>query len=224
MVGVSVPPMPADLVLPCLIRHATPITPIPKASPSRWCYGRSDWPASAADTRAAAVAWVQAHCAARTSPPCRALQLRCSTLQRCELLAQEIQAQGAHFGIHFALKKDPRLREIDFGRWEGRLWQDVPRAALEAWAADFANHPLGDTGQTVRAWLGDVLAALQDSGWASSSASDTQAVDDVWITHAGVIRAVRWWQSVGCPTVVPPHMAAGDWPVHAPSYGHWVGV
>ena len=30
---------------------------------------------------------------------------------------------------------DERLLELDFGVWEGRDWDDVPRAALDRWAA-----------------------------------------------------------------------------------------
>ena len=31
---------------------------------------------------------------------------------------------------------EARLRELDFGAWEGLAWSDIPRAALDAWAAD----------------------------------------------------------------------------------------
>ena len=34
------------------------------------------------------------------------------------------------------LRTDARLLELDFGTWEGMRWNDVPRAALDLWAAD----------------------------------------------------------------------------------------
>ncbi len=46
---------------------------------------------------------------------------------------------------------DERLLELDFGAWEGRLWEEVPRPALDAWAADpwrFAP-PGGETGASL---------------------------------------------------------------------------
>jgi len=42
---------------------------------------------------------------------------------------------------------DPRLRELDFGTWEGRLWRELAEqdgAALSAWLRDpYANAPSG---------------------------------------------------------------------------------
>lgn len=43
---------------------------------------------------------------------------------------------------------DARLLELDFGAWEGLAWNDVPREALDEWAADpyaFAP-PCGESG------------------------------------------------------------------------------
>lgn len=46
---------------------------------------------------------------------------------------------------------DDRLRELDFGAWEGKAWDDVPRDALDRWAADphgFAP-PGGESGEAL---------------------------------------------------------------------------
>lgn len=214
--------------LPSMMRHALPLVPTAlkpisdppshaPAPPSHWCYGRSDWPACPTHTRTAAERWQEAHCQRDGFPHHRPLRIRCSPLQRCELLTQSFK----DLGLSFVLKIDVRLAEIDFGEWEGRLWQDLPHTELDAWAADFAHHRLGRTGQSVRAWLHTLIPALQDSGWASS---DLHAADDLWITHAGVIRAAQWWWQAGCPSHVPDTLSADAWPKTAPAYGHWAGV
>lgn len=57
-----------------------------------------------------------------------------SPSRRCRELAERI---AERLGI--PLSADPRLMELDFGDWEGKPWNDVPRADLDRWAAD----PLG---------------------------------------------------------------------------------
>ena len=49
-----------------------------------------------------------------------------SPAARCRLVAE---ALGDH-------RVESRLQELDFGAWDGQLWDDVPRHALDAWAAD----------------------------------------------------------------------------------------
>ncbi len=49
-----------------------------------------------------------------------------SPARRCRLVAE---ALGRH-------RIDDRLQELDFGVWEGLSWDEVPRAGLDAWAAD----------------------------------------------------------------------------------------
>ena len=63
---------------------------------------------------------------------------------------------------------DPRLQELDFGAWEGIDWDSVPRASLDAWAAnpiDFAP-PGGESGNAllarVRAVHQAIVATRQD--------------------------------------------------------------
>jgi alpha-ribazole phosphatase len=105
---------------------------------------------------------------------------------------------------------DACLAEFDFGTWEGRRWDDVPRAELDAWAADFA-HARPGGGESVAALLARVRSALH-------RAMATRASDGVWITHAGVIRAVHYTLRVGGQGL--PHDGQ-DWPAHAPDCGEW---
>ena len=43
---------------------------------------------------------------------------------------------------------DPRLAEIDFGRWEGRSWDHIPRDDIDPWAAGTEDHAPG--GESLR--------------------------------------------------------------------------
>lgn len=56
-----------------------------------------------------------------------------SPLQRCQKLAE-------HLAQHGELRSDDRLMEKHFGSWEGKSWDDIPRAELDAWAADVMGH------------------------------------------------------------------------------------
>ena len=100
----------------------------PAAGPTLWlllhapvlaapglCYGRTDLPADPAATRRAA------ETLAKQLP--RRTVVRTSPLQRCELLALDLQARRPDL----ALKTDARLAEMDFGAWEGQPWGHIPR-------------------------------------------------------------------------------------------------
>lgn len=100
-----------------------------------------------------------------------------SPLSRCRRLAERI---GAARGL--VPEVDERLREMDFGRWEGLPWEAVPRTELDAWAADFLDaRPHG--GESVRMVSERVRSALADyrRGGVSHAA----------VTHAGVIKVAR---------------------------------
>ena len=49
-----------------------------------------------------------------------------SPARRCRAVAEAV---GPH-------RVDARLAELDFGAWEGRLWDEVPRTALDEWSAN----------------------------------------------------------------------------------------
>ena len=178
-----------------LVRHAAPLV-----APGT-CYGALDVPADAQATRAAAERLATA------LPP--GARVAHSTLQRCELLAHDLQALRPD--LTFA--PDARLREMDFGRWEGLTWNAIGKSAIDAWVAGFATHATGG-GESLAHMLHRVAAALQT---AREWRNDQGTMDVVWITHAGVARCVAWLQERG-ESALP---RSEDWPVVAPGWGEW---
>lgn len=171
-----------------LVRHAE------VAAPTGLCYGRSDLPAEPAATARAA-----ARLAAELP---KGLAVRASPLQRCELLAQSL----CRLRPDLTLQIDTRLREMDFGAWEGRSWADIARADFDAWLADFADARPAGNGECVRELMARVAAAWD--GWRASGH------DAVWITHAGVVRAALL---LARGLRQPP--SAADWPAEAVPHG-----
>lgn len=178
-----------------LVRHAAPLV-----APGT-CYGALDVPADAQTTRAAAERLSTA------LPP--GARVAHSTLQRCELLAHDLQALRPDL----TFTPDARLREMDFGRWEGQTWDAIGKSAIDIWVAGFATHAPGG-GESLAHMLHRVAAALQTAReWRTEQA----AKDVVWITHAGVARCVAWLQEGG-ESALP---RSEDWPVAAPGWGDW---
>ncbi len=99
-----------------------------------------------------------------------------SPLRRARQLAERIAKRRK-----LALNIDPRVREMDFAAWEGRAWSAIPRAELDAWAADFLDaRPHG--GESVRMLKRRCREAIEDYAG--------RAGDTLVVCHAGVVRAV----------------------------------
>ena len=178
-----------------LVRHAAPLV-----APGT-CYGALDVPADAQATRAAAERLSTA------LPP--GARVAHSTLQRCELLAYELQALRPDL----TFTPDARLREMDFGRWEGQTWDAIGKSAIDTWVTGFATHAPGG-GESLAHMLHRVAAALQTArDWRTNQGT----MDVVWITHAGVARCVAWLQERG-ESAQP---RSENWPVAAPGWGEW---
>ena len=182
-----------------LVRHAQPLV-----APGV-CYGALDVAADAAATRVAAQRLAAAL-------PLRAWVFH-SPLQRCELLALDLQALRPDL----ASKPDNRLREMDFGNWEGRTWADIGKPAIDAWTAAFATHAPGG-GESLRAVLARVSAAFQA---AQQLTAERATHDVVWITHAGVARCVAWLQRAQEQRSEAAMPRPEEWPVAAPAWGEW---
>lgn len=179
-----------------LVRHAQPLIA------SGICYGASDIPADAAATLDAAQAL-----AAQLPPAAGACRIILSPLQRCTALAQQLHRLRPDCPL---LPPDARLAEMNFGQWEGVAWSDIPQPALQAWTDDFGNYRFGGV-ESTNLVLARVAAAL-----AEHRCSATEGQDIIWITHAGVIRAVSLLLQ-GITQVTE----ASQWPVEAPGFGQW---
>lgn len=110
-----------------------------------------------------------------------------SPLRRCADVGRWLRRSG------WAHRIDARLVELDFGAWEGRRWDDIARADIDAWCADFANYRPGG-GEPLNALLARVAT------WTAGEAA-------IVVGHAGWIQAQRWRRDHGdrMPT-------AAEWP------------
>ena len=184
--------MPAETGLPSLwlVRHAQPLVDF------GLCYGALDVPADPKATRDTALAL------ARCLPA--GVKVTTSPLQRCEHLAKFLS--GLRPDLIY--KIDTRLAEMDFGCFEGQRWDSISLQAYDDWTADFWQHRFGGVES-----VADVMTRVA-SVWDEAVISGQ---DQVWVTHAGVIRAATLL-SHGVRRVEQ----AQQWPEAAPAFGQWV--
>lgn len=90
---------------------------------------------------------------------------------RCQRLAETL-------GVPFRL--DARLRELNFGAWEGRTWAELDSPAARHWGENWqtAAPPQGESLPELLHRLRAFLAELDDT-------------DALLVTHAGPIRALH---------------------------------
>ncbi|WP_200385754.1 histidine phosphatase family protein [Rhodocyclus tenuis] len=194
-----------------LIRHARPLI-----EPGV-CYGRLDVAADAAETQAAAtrLAGVFAAqggggseggggCGVSHAASGSALRIVASPARRCRPLADGVAA-----ALGVTTHYDERLLEKSFGDWEGRRWNDIDAALIDAWAADLEHFvpPAGAgadgdhlPGESVAALRARVLACAAELGVppAADDSASAKAGDLAIVTHAGVMR-VLLGQWLGLP-------------------------
>ena len=177
-----------------LLRH------VPVLAALGLCYGRTDLACAVEATRSVAQA------IAPTLPV--RIDIFSSPLQRCTLLAGLLSALRPDLG---PTRMDSRLAEMDFGAWEGRPWSDIGRAEFAAWMDDFADGRVGGHGESTRQFMARVGSAWDD--WRASGR------DALWVTHAGVMRAVTLLESgIRCPT------DAAAWPKQSIGFGELIKI
>lgn len=72
--------------------------------------------------------------------------LLASPLPRARSLAEDLISYNSEIQTKAGLKLEPtslfydeRLQEMDFGDWEGKLWNELPKRETMLWMADFVN-------------------------------------------------------------------------------------
>lgn len=149
-----------------LLRH-----PLPHIAPGA-CYGATDIPAAAGEAQR-----VLHQLRASASIPPDA-PIYSSPLQRCAELARLLGSPTF----------DARLQEMNFGAWEMRRWDDIPRAEVDAWNDDLAHYRPGggesvsEVAQRILAFRSELLRRRHEHA--------------VIVCHAGTIRLLMACQDI----------------------------
>lgn len=144
-----------------LVRHPRPEVP------AGHCYGRSDLAANEADVERVLAAM-------KDQGLPGAMPVYASPLARSAVLAHRLSPAPTF---------DARLAEMDFGAWELRSWDDIPRDEIDAWSADLLHyHPGG--GESVM----DVAARVAAFGADIRREAHAQALV---VCHAGTMRLLQ---------------------------------
>ena len=156
-----------------LVRHAKPLVE------KGLCYGRLDVRADQSLTELASDNLMNA---LPESSGVRVLLTspRRRTKQLANLLAKRLNT---------SLLEEELLAEMDFGEWEGRLWEDIPKSAIDLWTEDFNDHVFGG-GESTGQLLHRVCLLMENA--------KRRHEDQIWVTHSGVIKAVQFLLNNGC--------------------------
>jgi len=103
-----------------------------------------------------------------------------SPLIRCRALAEYL---ADYQGGRTVVRYDDRLKELNFGDWEGKPWADIPPDVLENWVNNFTY---------LAAPNGENFLAVQERARAFLHDIENCGADRVLVvTHKGVILAVK---------------------------------
>lgn len=165
-----------DLIL---LRHPPPDIPL------GICYGQTDMRADPARLERVLAGMIERIGGALDAgQPHRVIS---SPLLRCAEAATRI---ASHYSVPLSL--DERLKELHFGTWEMRAWDDIDRAEIDAWVS----HP--ETGGAPGGECARDLAA-RVAAWRGELGESDETI--VVVSHIGPIRVLTAL-SLGFPLLV----------------------
>ena len=188
----------------CLIRHARPL--IEKGV----CYGHLDVRAEVNASAQDALTVLASMSAQGVTPDV----IYTSDLQRTRQMADALHA---HF-VQVPLIVDQRLREMNFGCWEGHAWNDIPKAEYDSWIGNFGDYQFGglESCQQVLTRVIEFYREMRATLEVNAQTSQRRG-QVLCVTHAGVMRALRYYLETGNETI----SSASQWPTTVPGFGCW---
>lgn len=101
-----------------------------------------------------------------------------SPLKRCVILAKHIQENIKTISY----QEDERLKEMNFGDWELKNWDEIPPEELNPWMEDFVN---------IKATNGESFTELHErvGNFLSNEISNLKH-PIIIVAHAGIIRSI----------------------------------
>lgn len=106
-----------------------------------------------------------------------------SPLKRCVILAKHIQENINAISY----QEDDRLKEMNFGNWELKSWNEIPNEELNPWMQDFVNIKVsnGESFIELHERVGDFLS------------DKIQKINHpiIIVAHAGIIRSILCHQT-----------------------------
>ncbi|MDF3820398.1 histidine phosphatase family protein [Leptospira sp. 96542] len=164
-----------------LVRH--PETAAPKGT----CYGRVNFP----------LLEPAENTAKRTilNLPPNFDHLISSPAMRAYSLAEELLKHYNLNPIRNAIPTDHRILEMDFGDWDGKLWEELPKRQTMVWMKDFVNQraPNGEAFTDVIKRTKDFLEDWKPNGklkmdWEAQNNRNLEKL--IVVCHSGSIRAL----------------------------------
>ena len=105
-----------------------------------------------------------------------------SPLQRCSVLAKDLKMSLQNY-FHPKIKRNKSLKEMDFGNWELKKWNEINETELKTWTDNFVTEftPNGESFE--------VLNRRVINFWQENIKAEKDKIALI-ICHAGVIRSI----------------------------------
>jgi alpha-ribazole phosphatase len=107
-----------------------------------------------------------------------------SPLIRCTQLADNLKQ---HFNHHPHLIINDAFKEINFGLWEGKSWEEIGHQSIEDWSHDLLDYTFPN-GESAREFDHRVTTSWTHLMEELDNKAESQTV--IIISHAGVIRSI----------------------------------
>lgn len=105
-----------------------------------------------------------------------------SPLKRCVILAKHIQENIQTISY----QEDDRLKEMNFGDWELKNWNEIPPEELNPWMEDFVNSKVTN---------GESFTELHERAGHFFNEISTLKKPIIIVAHAGIIRSILCHQT-----------------------------